>query len=139
MTTSGVWSSGTGRPAAVVPFGWPGVEQVVNGLEHLIHHEDIRRGTPTWEPRDLPESDEASIWRTLSVLGRALVRPAGVPVRIAWGSRTATLRGGDDPVVVRGTPSELALVLHGRARAAHATYDGPDAAVDRLRGADLGV
>ncbi len=126
-------------PGSVVPFGWPGVEQLVNGLEHFIHHEDIRRAAPAWEPRDLSGSDEASIWRTLALLGRALVRPAGVPVRMQWGSRSATLRGGDDPVVLSGRPSELALVLHGRARAARASYDGPPAALERLRGAELGV
>ena len=126
-------------PGPVVPFGWPGVEQLVSGLEHFIHHEDIRRAAPSWRPRELARSDESAIWRTLTLLGRALVRPAGVPVRIEWESRTATLRGGDDPVVLSGLPSELALVLHGRARAARASYDGPTAAVERLRGADLGV
>jgi uncharacterized protein (TIGR03085 family) len=126
-------------PGPVVPFGWPGVEQMVNGLEHFIHHEDIRRAAPSWGPRELAGSDEAAIWRTLSLLGRALVRSAGVPVRMQWASRSVTLRGGDDPVVLGGLPSELALALHGRARAARVTYDGPPAAVARLRGADLGV
>lgn len=126
-------------PGPVVPFGWPGVEQMVNGLEHFIHHEDIRRAAPSWEPRELTESDESSIWRTLTLLGRALVRSAGLPVRMQWGSRSATLRGGDEPVVLSGPPSELALVLHGRARAARASYDGPPGAIERLRGADLGV
>jgi uncharacterized protein (TIGR03085 family) len=126
-------------PGPWVPFGWPGVEQTVNRLEHFIHHEDIRRAAATWTPRTLDEGDETSIWTALKVLGRALVRPAGVPVRMEWGSRSATLRGGDDPVVVSGLPSELALVLHGRARAAQASYDGPPEAVARLRGADLGV
>jgi hypothetical protein len=41
--------------------------------------------------------------------------------------------------VLRGAPSEIALVLQGRARVAEVEYDGPGDAVDRLRGADLGV
>ncbi|MFZ2016140.1 MAG: TIGR03085 family metal-binding protein [Nocardioides sp.] len=126
-------------PGVIVPFGWPGVEQVVNRLEHFIHHEDIRRAAPAWTPRTLDEHDESSIWTALKVLGRALVRPAGVPVRMEWGSRSATLRGGEDPVVLSGLPSELALALHGRARAAQASCDGPPEAVARLREADLGV
>ena len=56
-----------------------------------------------------------------------------------WSGQAATLRGGDDPVVLRGVPSEIALVLQGRARVADLTYDGPAEAVARLRGADLGV
>ena len=93
------------------------------------------RGTP----RELTESDESRSGRTLKLLGRALVRSAGVPVRMQWGSRSATLRGGDEPVVLSGPPSELALVLQGRARVARASYDGPPDAIERLRGADLGV
>ena len=39
-------------PGVVVPFGWPGVEQVVNRLEHFIHHEDIRRAAPDVDSAD---------------------------------------------------------------------------------------
>jgi uncharacterized protein (TIGR03085 family) len=127
------------RSPGLAPFGWPGVEQAVNTLEHLIHHEDIRRAQPAWSPRTFDDADEATVWSSLRLVGRGLVRHADVPVRIAWGDRSATLRGGDDPVVVGGPPSELALVLHGRARVARVTYDGPPEAVARLQGADLGV
>jgi uncharacterized protein (TIGR03085 family) len=127
------------RSPRVVPFAVPGVEQLWNTLEFLVHHEDIRRAQPGWAPRSLAESDEQTVWSFLKVAGRALARPAGVPVRLEWESHTATLRSGDDPVVVRGLPSELTLVLQGRARVADVAYDGPATAVARLRGADLGV
>ena len=127
------------RTPWVVPFGVPGVEQVWNTLEFFVHHEDIRRAQAGWAPRSLPESDEQSLWSYLKITGRGLARPAGVPLRMEWEGRTATLRGGDDPVVLRGVPSEIALVLQGRARVADLTYDGPAEAVARLRGADLGV
>ena len=89
----------------------------------------VAAGRPTSRP----------LWSYLKVTGRGLARPAGVPVRMEWAAQTATLRGGDDPVVLRGAPSEIALVLQGRARVADVKYDGPAAAVARLRGADLGV
>jgi uncharacterized protein (TIGR03085 family) len=127
------------RSPWVVPFAIPGVEQVMNTLEFFVHHEDIRRAQPEWAPRSLAESDEQTLWSYLKVAGRGLARPAGVPLRMEWGSRTATLRGGDDPVVLRGLPSELVLVLQGRARVAEVEYDGPADAVTKLRGADLGV
>jgi uncharacterized protein (TIGR03085 family) len=122
-----------------VPFGVPGVEQVWNTLEFLVHHEDIRRAQDGWAPRSLAEEDEGAVWSMLKLMGRGLARAAGVPVVLAWDTRSATLRGGDDPVVVRGLPSEIALVLHGRQRVADVTYDGPSDRVARLRGADLGV
>ena len=127
------------RSPWAVPFAIPGVEQVWNTLEFFVHHEDIRRAQPDWAPRSLAEADEQTLWSQLRVVGRGLARPSGVPVRLEWGSHTATLRGGDDPVVLRGLPSEMALVLQGRARVAVVEYDGPAGAVARLRGADLGV
>jgi uncharacterized protein (TIGR03085 family) len=127
------------RSPWVVPFAVPGVEQVWNTLEFFVHHEDIRRAQAGWAPRLLPESDEQTLWSYLKVAGRGLARPAGVPLRMEWADQVATLRGGHDPVVLRGAPSEIALVLQGRARVADLTYDGPPDAVERLRGADLGV
>ena len=122
-----------------VPFAIPGVEHLMNTLEFFVHHEDIRRAQPDWTPRTLPAADEQTLWSYLKVAGRGLARPAGVPLRLEWGSQTATLRGGDGPAVLRGLPSEVALVLQGRARVAEVEYDGPAAAVTKLRGADLGV
>lgn len=127
------------RSPWLVPFAVPGVEQAMNTLEFLVHHEDIRRARPTWEPRTLADDDEHTVWSFLTVMGRGLARGAGVPVRMEWGSRSATLRGGGHPAVLRGRPSELALALHGRQRVADVAYDGPPEAVSRLRDAQLGV
>ena len=127
------------RSPWVVPFGVPGVEHLWNTLEFFVHHEDIRRAQTGWAPRSLAEADEQTLWSYLRVVGRGLARPAGVPLRMEWKAQSATLRGGDDPVVLRGAPSEIALVLQGRARVADLTYDGPADAVTRLRGAHLGV
>ena len=92
------------RSPWVVPFALPGVEQLWTTLEFFVHHEDIRRAQPGWAPRSLPESDEQTLWSYLKVAGRGLARPAGVPLRMEWSGRAATLRGGDDPVVLRGAP-----------------------------------
>jgi uncharacterized protein (TIGR03085 family) len=128
------------RTPWLLPFAVPGVEQLVNTTEFFVHHEDIRRAQPGWAPRLLSDSDEATLWSFLTVVGRGLTRFAGVPVRIEWDDHTANLRGGEgEPVVVSGPPSELALMLHGRTGVAQVKYDGPDDAVARLRGADLGI
>src|SRR3954452_19754548 len=36
------------------PMAWPGVAEALNGTEFAIHHEDVRRAQPGWEPRVLP-------------------------------------------------------------------------------------
>lgn len=127
------------RSPGLVPLALPGVESALNTLEYLVHHEDIRRAQPGWEPRHLAEADETSIWSSVKLFGHGMARRAGVPVRIEWNSRTATLRRGTPAVVLRARPSELALLLSGRGRVADVDYDGRPEDVASLRGADFAV
>ncbi|MCD4534790.1 TIGR03085 family metal-binding protein [Nocardioides sp. cx-169] len=129
------------RDPGLTPYALPPVERVANTMEYFVHHEDLRRGQPGWEPRALSPEDEERIWRAVRLAGRVLVRPAGVPVRVRrTGSDEAlTLRGGDDPVTVTGPTSEVALFLFGRGAVRDLTFDGPPERVDLLRGADLGL
>ena len=129
-----------GGPPIWSPTRVPPVDTVVNGLEYFVHHEDIRRSQPDWEPRELNEGEQAQLWKLLGQAGRGLVRPAGVPVQVRWpgagkegADRTRTLRRGDDPVVVSGQPSEVAMFLFSRARHRGLTYDGPPDAVATLK------
>lgn len=114
------------------------VEPIVNTLEFFVHHEDIRRASGSWEPRALTVSDEIALWRFVSLAGRGLVRPAGVPVTLRAGSRSAVLRRGQAPVVVNGSASELALFLFGRAQTRDLDFDGPPEKISTLRNARLG-
>ncbi|WP_086830202.1 TIGR03085 family metal-binding protein, partial [Allokutzneria sp. NRRL B-24872] len=38
-------------PPTLSPFSLPGVDESANGAEFFVHHEDVRRGVPGWEPR----------------------------------------------------------------------------------------
>ncbi|MFL6004309.1 MAG: TIGR03085 family metal-binding protein [Ornithinibacter sp.] len=123
------------------PYAIPPVDKAVNTLEYFVHHEDLRRAQPGWTPRDLPPADESALWSAIRLFGRGLVRPAGVPVRIR---RTdtgaeATLRGGADPAVLSGLPSEIVMFLYGRDQHRQLEFSGPDAHIERLRGAGLGL
>ncbi len=123
------------------PLRLPGVDQAVNTIEFFVHHEDIRRAQHAWEPRDLPSGDQDVLWRAVRITGRGLVRPAGVPTvieRVDTGDR-ATLRGGDDPVVLRGEPAEIVLFLYGRRQTHGLEFDGPAELVERLKSARLGI
>lgn len=127
------------RDTRRTPVAVDGIDRVANTLELFVHHEDVRRGQPAWEPRTLAPADERELWRYLTGIGRLLVRPAGVPVVIADGSRTATLRRGPEPVTVSGPVGELALFLFGRDQLGALSFDGPASSVTRLRGASLGI
>jgi uncharacterized protein (TIGR03085 family) len=123
------------------PTALPPVDAALSPVEFFVHHEDLRRAQPDWEPRELPRGDEDVLWRMLQLAGPALVTSAGVPVRVERTDTrdTATLRRGDEPVTVRGLPSELTLFLFGRDQTRGVDLTGPADRVARLRGADRGV
>lgn len=129
------------RSPRLTPVALDLVEARVNALEFFVHHEDIRRASPGWTARTLERHDESVLWSLIQLLGRGLVRPAGVPVTIERTdtAATATLRRGPSPAVVRGLPSEIVLFLYGRRENQGLSFDGPEDAVRRLRGADLGI
>jgi uncharacterized protein (TIGR03085 family) len=125
------------------PIALPPLDRAVNTLEYFVHHEDIRRAGPGWEPRELTDREQKAVWKSISVAGKGLVRPAGVPVEIRWAGdergRSAVLRKGDDPAVVSGQPSEIALFLFGRAQHGPLEFSGPDQHVKELRRGELGL
>ncbi len=124
-------------PLRVLPF----VDRLMNGFEYLVHHEDLRRGVPGWEPRALPAGTIDGLWSQLSrgapFFGRKL--PAPTVLRRADTGATAVLRKGPDPVTITGPVVELVLFLFGRSATVGLEFDGPDDAVLAVRETDLGA
>jgi uncharacterized protein (TIGR03085 family) len=125
------------------PMSLPQLDRAVNTLEYFVHHEDIRRAGEHWVPRELTEREQKVLWKAISVAGKGLVRPAGVPVEIRWpredDERSAVLRKGEDPAVVSGAPSEVVLFLFGRAQHAPLEFTGRSDHVQELRRGELGI
>jgi uncharacterized protein (TIGR03085 family) len=123
-------------PPRMSVFAIPGADEAANTVEHFVHHEDVRRAVPGWAPRDLSEGLSAVLWRRLksagfflrtAPVGIELVRDgAGTPSRMA-------VRKGADLVTVAGTPAELTMWAMGRTTAANVRFEGPEAAVAKLR------
>ncbi|MGW0519316.1 TIGR03085 family metal-binding protein [Crossiella sp. NPDC003009] len=97
------------------PFGLPGLEDLVNGAEYFIHHEDVRRAQPDWEPREL---DQEPLWRTVRMSARLTYRksPVGLVLQRPDGQR-AVVRKGPSPVTIVGEPAELLMHSFGREQA----------------------
>lgn len=128
--------------AARSPLALPGVDRVANTIEYFVHHEDVRRRPgASWTARDLPAPTVKALWRALPVIGRIIVRDAGVPVQVRRSDtgETLQLRRGANPVVLVGEVPELVLYLYGRGGVADVTLEGPDAHITALRSADLGL
>ena len=107
--------------------------------ELFIHHEDVRRGRPGWEPRALDPAHERAIWRSVRLTGRLALRRLGVPTRVRPDGLEPFEVGERPQVTISGPAGELALFLSGRQRAARVTVDGPAESAERLRTARLGV
>jgi uncharacterized protein (TIGR03085 family) len=127
-------------PPRLSVMGLPGVDERANAVEFFVHHEDVRRGTPGWEPRELSRGESDMLWRRLR-LARFMLRKAPVGVELARddiedGPRyRITARNATPAVTVVGSPAELTLWVMGRRGAARVRLDGTEAAVAKLAGA----
>jgi uncharacterized protein (TIGR03085 family) len=102
-------------PPAWSPSRIARVDEAMNGAELFIHHEDVRRGLPGWEPRGADETRDGAVWETLTRMGRLLYRrsPVGVVVRRSTGEQ-AVIKTGSGLVTVEGEPGEILLHAFGR-------------------------
>ncbi|WP_433386603.1 TIGR03085 family metal-binding protein [Micromonospora sp. KLBMP9576] len=128
------------RPPVWSPVSNPVTDELANTMEFFIHHEDVRRASPDWLPRDLPAGLSAALWKRASGMARLALRrfPAAVLIQAPGHGEVSAGRGGD-PVRVVGAPGELILFLSGRQRVSRVQIDGPAALADRLRSAHLGM
>lgn len=129
----------TGPPRMSL-FGIPGLDARGNTVEYFVHHEDVRRAQPGWEPRDLDQGLSDLLWRSLK-MARLMLRKAPVGVELvrdgdprpadsAAAPIRITAKARAPMVTVTGTPAELTMWAFGRASAARVRIDGatPDVA-----------
>ncbi|WP_181782620.1 TIGR03085 family metal-binding protein [Pseudonocardia pini] len=97
------------------PYRIGRLDEVANGAEFFVHHEDARRGAPGWEPRPADPERDAQLWTLVTKMGRLLLRrsPVGVVVRRPEGA-SQVIRTGPGLVTLVGDPGELVLHLFGR-------------------------
>jgi uncharacterized protein (TIGR03085 family) len=114
------------------------LDPVANFAEMFIHHEDVRRAQPGWEPRVLESALAGSLRRSLSLMGRMTLSkmPARVALRSTDG-KTVVTAGRGPAVTVTGAPEELLLFSSGRT--ARVEFDGDAAAVAAVRDAPKGM
>jgi uncharacterized protein (TIGR03085 family) len=130
-------------PPLLSVFGIPGVDERGNVVEYFIHHEDVRRAQPGWEPRDISRGLSDVLWHRLR-MAKFILRKAPVGVEFARddqaaagrrdGARVRLTAKAKTPVVtIAGAPAELAIWASGRTGAARVRLDGAPADVQALR------
>jgi len=116
------------------------LDRATNTAEFFIHHEDVRRAQPDWEPRKLDPAATRALWHAVSGVARLALRrfPAQVEIE-APGSGQVRAGAGGPAIRLTGEPGELVMFLSGRQRAARVEVTGPEETVRRLRQARLGL
>lgn len=133
-------------PPRLSLFGIPGIDAKANFAEYFVHHEDIRRAQPGWEPRDLAEGLTDAVWSQLSQ-GRLMLRKVPVGIEFARDDTQKddqravrmTVRPRTPVVTVIGPPAELLMWTFGRTAAAGIKLQGAQADVAALEQAHWGI
>lgn len=107
-----------GGPPWWSPWRLPGVGDRANTVEFFVHHEDVRRAQPQWEPRPVDDRRARVLWTLLGAAASVLYRhsPVGVVFRTPQGWQRVARRA-ERSVVLVGAPEELTLHAFGRDRA----------------------
>ncbi len=135
-------------------FGIPGVDAKANFSEYFVHHEDVRRAQPDWQPRDLSADLTDAVWDQLKG-ARLTLRKVPVGIEFARddlgdhqhgeqqpGGRhrvRMTVRPRTPMVTVIGAPAELLMWTFGRTGGARVRLEGADVDVSALEQARWGV
>jgi uncharacterized protein (TIGR03085 family) len=116
-------------PPLLSPFHLHGLGELLNNVEFLVHHEDVRRAAPQWEPRVLDDTTNALLWRRSTQMARRVLRaaPGGIElVRSDTGQRRVVRAAVPDQptLTLTGAPQELLLYMFGRRDHALVERDG---------------
>lgn len=124
------------------PFALPGVDARANLVEMFVHHEDVRRAQPGWEPRRADAERYRRLEANLMRMARLLLRTSPLTVRLDPGTgqpfvgRASKSPGG---VTVVGSPDELTLWCMGREQHARVELIGSPADVAAVTSARRGI
>lgn len=126
----------SGPPAPLRPL-----DESINTVEYFVHHEDVRRARPGWQPREISAALSEALWRRVKS-ARFFLRKAPVGIELArdgdsgagdGGRYRVTVKNATPTVTVIGTPAELTMWAMGRTSAANVRFDGTGEAVAALR------
>jgi uncharacterized protein (TIGR03085 family) len=141
IAASTSWTELVDKIAGGPPFYSPFIvlDPLVNVAEMFIHHEDVRRAQPGWEPRQLDSATVAALLRPFPLLAKVTL--SKVPVRLVLRTtdgRTLATVGSGPEVVLTGAPEELLLYAFGR-DAIRVDFAGDEAAVAQAKTAQRGL
>jgi len=122
------------------PMRIDAVDRLANTAEFFVHHEDVRRAQPDWSARELEADLADDLYDVLKRSAKMMARKAPAGIALAPTGRASIVASKGEPMVeVSGPVGELVLWLHGRQAQSLVDYEGPEAAIDKLRTATFGI
>lgn len=116
------------------------MDTLLNTFEFFVHHEDVLRAQPTWQPRQLPHEDTRVLFEGLKRRASLYLRRSPVAVVLdVTGFGQISVGNSNDLVTVHGPAPEMVLYLHGRTSVARVEIDGQPEVVSAFRRIRLAV
>jgi len=116
-------------PPAWSPFRPRAVGELLSNVEFFVHHEDVRRAAPHWEPRVIDDATSAFLWERSTRMAKHVLRsaPGGIElIRSDTGQHHAVRATvpGQSTLTLTGAPQELLLYMFGRRDHARVSREG---------------
>ena len=141
ITESTDWDALLAKFAAGPPLYSPLklLDSLANVTEMFVHHEDVRRAVPGWQPRALDDTVIAALRRPIPMFSR--IAMARVPARVSLctpdGETVSTVGSGPQLTITAEAP-ELLLFAFGR-NEVRADFAGDDNTVAAVKAAKRGL
>jgi uncharacterized protein (TIGR03085 family) len=125
-------------PKKFSPFALPGLDNLANSFELLVHHEDLLRGKENFIPRELSAEDKKFIWSRFTKSAKIFLFKAKVGIVAESEIGSYTLKSGKSLVKIKGDVVDLVLFSFGRSSASRITFEGDESDIRILKETKFG-
>ena len=126
-------------PKQFSPFAIPGVDNLANSFEFLVHHEDLLRAQQNYVARVFGDLDKKLLWKRFTQTGKVFLRKAKVGIIAKSDQGVFTINSGNSCVTMEGEVVDLILYSFGRKSAANIKFEGNEESIMILKETKFGL
>ena len=126
-------------PKQFSPFAIPGIDNLANSFEFLVHHEDLLRAQPNYVARVFGDLDKKMLWKRFTQTGKVFLRKAKVGIIAKSDHGVFTIKSGNSVVTMEGEVVDLILYSFGRKSASNIKFEGDEESIRILKETKFGL